>query len=179
MQETDGDGGNIEVAELPRGRPDRGLIERQLDAAVEAHALRHLQAQPARNQRCGILDAQIEQVVAALEPHIENVAEPRRRQHSGDRATALDHRVGNKRRAVHDIADVGDGDIVERQERPDARDDGLGGVVRRGQPLVHRHLPSARIEQRKVGKGSADVDPDAIHATYDERAELGVRPWAD
>ena len=51
MQKADGDGGDIELAEAPRGGPDRGLVERQLDAAVEAHALRHLEAQPARNQR--------------------------------------------------------------------------------------------------------------------------------
>ena len=50
------------------------------------------------------------------------------------------------------------------QQRRDALGHRLRGVVRRGQPLVHRHLAAARIEQRKVGERAADVDADAIHA---------------
>ena len=164
MKEADGDGRNVELAEAARGSPDGRLVEGQLDAAVEAHALRHLDAQPARHQRRRILDAQVEQVVAALEAHIENVAEARRRQHAGDGAAALDHRVGDERRAMHDIADVADGDALLAQQGLDAGDDRLGGIVRRGQPLVHGHPATTRIEQRKVGERPADVDADAIHA---------------
>src|SRR5262249_50207778 len=103
MQKTDGNGCNSEVAELFGGSPDSGLVESELHAAIEPHAFCHLYAQAAWNERRRILDAQIEQVVAALEPHIENVAEPRCCQHAGDRAAALDHSIGNKRRPVHEF----------------------------------------------------------------------------
>ena len=143
MQEADRDRGDAEFAEPARGRLHRGLVERQLDAAVEAHALRHLEAQPPRHQRRRILDAQVEQVVAALEAHIEDVAEARGRQHAGHGAAALDHGVGDERRAVHDVADVADARRHRASSSAPALDDGLGRIVRRGQPLVHRH-PSPR-----------------------------------
>ena len=88
MQEADGDGGDAQLLEAFGGAAHRRLVERQLDAAVEAHALGHLEPQPARHQRRRILDAQVEQVVAALEAHIEDVAEAGRRQHAGHRARA-------------------------------------------------------------------------------------------
>ena len=65
---------------------------------------------------------------------------------------------------MHDVGDVADGDALALQQRGDALGHRLRGVVRRGQPLVHRHLAAARIVQRKVGERAADVDADTIHA---------------
>jgi len=146
VQETDGDGFDAKLAEASGCRLNRGLIERALDAAVKPNALRYLEPQPARHQRGRIFDAQIEQIVAPLEAHIENVAEAGRRQHAGDGTAALDHRVGDERGAVHDVANVGDGDGFALQQGVDAVEYRFGWVVRRRKPLVHRHLAPRCIE---------------------------------
>ena len=71
--------------------------------------------------------------------------------------------VGDQRRAVHDLADVG-----ERRCRPacsssarpsSAPTDGSCGVVRH---LCRRMSVRSRVEQDEVGEGAADVEADAI-----------------
>ena len=146
MEEADRNRCHIELAEPTRSLPHRALVERQLDAAVMAHPFAHLEAQPARHQRRRIFYAQVEQVVAALEAHIEDVAEAGGCQHAGYRAAALDHRIGDERGAVHDIADVADRHAVASQQLPGALDHGLRRIVRRGETLVHRHFGAESVE---------------------------------
>jgi hypothetical protein len=169
VQEADGDGGDPEFLKPPRSRPHRGFVERCLDAAVEAHALGHLEAQAARHQRRGILHAQVEQVVAALETHVENVAEARGRQHSGDGTAALDHRVGDERRPVHHVGEVGDGDPIALEHGVDALGHRLGGIMRSGEPLVHGHPGATGIVQGKIRERPSNIDPHTIHATCPAR----------
>ena len=127
-----------------------------------ADALGRLGAHVPGHHRRRVPEAQIEHVVAQLEPHVGDVHEAFGRQHAGRGAATLDHGVGHERRAVDHGVDVGHGDAVLREHGGDAVEHGGRGVGRRRQPLVDRHGAPRLVEQREVGKRTADVDPDTI-----------------
>ena len=75
VQETDREGLDAVAGDQLGDRvPDAFQIEVQRHRAVVADALGHLAAKPPRHQRLGKAQAQIEQVVALFEAHIEDVA---------------------------------------------------------------------------------------------------------
>ena len=63
------------AASLLGGLEHGGLVEGRAHAAVDGHPLRHLQAQVARHQRGGLHDADVVELVLALAPDLERVAE--------------------------------------------------------------------------------------------------------
>ena len=65
------------------------------DLSVVTHPLRDLPAQAPWYERIGPCEPKVEQVVALLEAHVEDVAEPRGHQHAGLRAAPFDDRVGD------------------------------------------------------------------------------------
>ena len=93
----------------------------------------------ARHQRLGKGEEQIVDVVALLGAHFENVAEARRRDQPEPGAAPLDDGVGHQRRAVNDLADIGERDARSLRQFIEADERCFRGVVRRGQALVQTH----------------------------------------
>ncbi len=130
----------------------------------------------ARHERVGELQEQVVDVVALLGAHLEDVAEAARGDQAEARAAALDQGVGDQGGAVHDVADVGEGQVcaacsssVEALQRADRR------VVRRGQALVQADVVALRVEQDEVGEGAADVETDAIAGGGGHSGVLALR----
>ena len=91
-----------------RDRAHLVRIERRQHVAVAIHALGDFQAVAAGDQRIGKLQEQIVDVVALLRAHLENITEAARGDQSKPGAVSLDQRVGDQRRAMHDVADLGE-----------------------------------------------------------------------
>ena len=135
------------------------LVEGHAHAAVDGDALRHLQAPAARHQRGGLDDLDVVELVLALAPDLERVAEALGRDEPGRRALALDQGVGEERGRVHHAADVGGGDVALGQQPVDAGHHARRGVGVRGQLLVARLPAAARVVDDDIGERAADVDP--------------------
>jgi hypothetical protein len=126
-------------------------------------ALVDLAAQPARDDRPRENEPQVEEIVAAFAPDIENVAHAGRHQHSGPRALALDQRVGDERGAMHQSGYRADSDAARVQQRLHAVQNGRRRILGRGQELVQRDRPRLLVDQHAIGEGAADVYPDPMH----------------
>ena len=74
VKEADRDGLDAGVAQRAHRRAQRRFVERDLDAAVVAHALRHFQAQVARHQHRRLVGLQVVQVGALLPADLQQVA---------------------------------------------------------------------------------------------------------
>ena len=139
------------------GDPAHGaLVEGKAHGAVHVHALRHREAQLARHQRLRLDDVDVVLVEAALVGDLDDVAEAVGGDQRGARALALDDGVGGKRGAVHQHADVGEGEACGGQHGARAVDDGRLRRLRRRQHLGDEAaLPG---QQHDVGEGAADID---------------------
>ena len=134
----------------------RALVERPPHGAVHVHALRHREAQLARHQRLRLDDVDVVLVEAALVGDLDDVAETVGGDQRRARALALDDGVGGERGAVHQHADVGEGEARGGQHAARALDDGHLRRPRRGQHLGDEAaLPG---QQHDVGEGAADID---------------------
>ena len=103
VQEADGerlDAGRFD--EVAHRRPGALEVQGRDHPSVVTHALRDLPAQAPWCERIGPREPQVEQVVALLEAHVEDVSEPRGHQHPGLRTAPFDDRVGDESRAVRD-----------------------------------------------------------------------------
>ena len=137
-------------------------VERCLDVSFVADALGYFGAHVSRDHRGRVLEAQIEHVVAQLEPHVGNIHEAFGRQHAGRGTAALDHGVGHEGRAVDHGVDIRHGDAMVPEQGGNALEHGGRGIGRRRQPLVDGHGALRLVEQREVGERAADVDSDTI-----------------
>ena len=109
VQEDDGERGDALGRQLGRGLQHGALVEGRAHAAVDGHPLRHLQAPAARHQRRRLDDLDVVELVLALAPDLQRVAEALGGDEPGRRALALDQRIGEERRGMHHAADVGGG----------------------------------------------------------------------
>ncbi len=107
MQEADRDRLDAVIDEPAHGGAHLVRVERRDHAPVAVHPLADLQPVAPRHQRIGEAEEQVVDVVALLGAHFEAVAEALRGQQAEPRAAPLDDRVGDQRRAVHDLAHVG------------------------------------------------------------------------
>ena len=97
------------------------------------------------HERLRKFEEEIVDVVALLRAHFEDVAEALRGDEAELGALALDDGVGDQRRAMHDLADLGEPDAGHRDEFLEAEQRRLGRIVRRRQPLVQANgLPRCR-----------------------------------
>ena len=71
------------------------------------------------------------------------------------------HGVGDQRRAVHDLADVGELHAAHGDQLLEADQRRLGRIVRRGQPLVKLNAALLAVIEDEVGEGAANVEADA------------------
>src|SRR5580700_241136 len=116
----------------------------------------------ARHDGFRIAAPQIEEIVAALPPYIQDVAEPLGHYHRGWHALALDNGVRDEGCSVYDRADLMRRDARRLGETRGTFDHGLGWVVGRGQLLVCAHRPRSIVKKREVGERSANIYADAI-----------------
>ena len=179
VQEADGDRLDAVGDQALRHRAHFGGVERRQHVAVAVHALRHLQPMAARHQRVGEAQEQVVDVVALLGAHLEDVAEAARGDQAEPRAAALDQGVGDQRRAVHHVADVGKREPSRLQQFGEPLERADRWVVRRGQALVQADVVALRVEQDEVGEGAADVEADAVaggsgHAVHPCVAAAGL-----
>ena len=162
VQEADGerlDAGRFD--EVADRRPGALEVQGRDHLSVVTHPLADLPAQAPWCERVGPREPKIEQVVALLEAHVEDVAEPRGHQHAGLRPAPFDDRVGDEGRAVGDGFDLGHGHVFAPQKGGGAFNHRNRGVGRRGEALQHRDLAAAFVEQCEVGKRPADVDAES------------------
>ena len=144
----------------PRCGREHGLfVERNAHAAVDGHPLRHLQAQAARHQGRRLDDADVVELVLALAPDLERVAETLGRDEPGRCALALDQRVAEQRGGVHQPADVGWRNRAFAQQPVDPRHDAARGVVVRGQLLAADLAAGLSVVDNDIGERAPDVDP--------------------
>ena len=134
MQEADRDRLDAVIHEPAQRGAHRVEVERRDTRPSRSIALADLQPVAARDQRLGKAEEQVVDVVALLGPHLEHVAEALRREQAEPRAAPLDQRIGDERRAVHDLADIGERDAgLGREgsaEPSSAATEGSCGVVR-------------------------------------------------
>ena len=138
------------AAELAGGRrARRASSSGRAHAAVDAHPLRHPQAQVARHQRRGLRDADVVELVLALAPDLQGVAE----------ALVVMSPVRAPLRSITALVNsvvactrrpMSDGAIVARpaaagRSRPSPR----GGIVVRRQLLVAHLAAGRRVVRRR------------------------------
>ncbi len=137
---------------------------------ARGHALAHLEAAAAGDQRGGppIQDVVHAQEVAA--PDLEHVPEPLGGDEAGQRALALEQGVDPDGGAVDDEAAVGQA----RARLVHAAEDALEQVVRGREGLRVHHRPGRLVERDQVREGAADVDADP--ESHGCAEYTGVRP---
>jgi len=150
-------------------RPDRPasivLVQRRPHGAVGEDPLADLADEPTRDQRGGLLDLQVVDLIALLAPDDENVAEAAGRQEPDAARLALDDDVGAERRAVDRLRDVRPGNKSLREQRVEAGQARLRGIGIGREPLAGGDLTGGRLED-EVGERPADVEPDSIGGQF-------------
>ena len=100
VNEADADALDPEPCEVAGHRLDRRLVQGHQHPTVHVDPLGHRQPALARHQRGRLLEHDVVLVVAALVADVEHVAEALGGHERGERALALDDRVGRERGAV-------------------------------------------------------------------------------
>jgi hypothetical protein len=138
-----------------------GLVERRYLLALGIHALRHLVAQLAGNQRLEP-SAQPVRGRACAPAQFQHVAEPLRRDEAGPRKPALEQGVGRGGGAVNEHRHVGEREVRfrERRKHPERL------VLDRRRHLRQAHRAGRGLQRDQVGERAADVDSgDPAHAS--------------
>jgi N-methylhydantoinase A/oxoprolinase/acetone carboxylase beta subunit len=146
---------------LDRGREPRA-IEGPAHRAVGAHALGHLEPPVARDERLGLGGVEVVELELALAADLEGVAEAGGRDQAGDGALALDERVGEERRRVHDAREVAGLEGAVAEDRTDAGHDGADRIVVGRQHLAAPLPAGVVVVHHHVGEGAADVDSERV-----------------
>ena len=137
-------------------------IHRNDDLAVSVQALHHLAPQLPGHQRLGELQKQIVNVVALLGPHLQDIAEPLRRQQADPSARSLNQRVRDQGRSVDQVTDLTEFQARRRQELFQTPQRPGRGVIGRRQAFVQADLAGLPVEQNEIGECPADIESEAV-----------------
>ncbi len=166
VQEDDGERLHARGDQLRRLRQQRRFVERDQRIALGVHALGHFEPEVARRQRVRLGDEDVVELVFTLAADLQRVAKALGRDQAGDRALALDQRIGEQRSRVDGAVDRGRRNFtVERLFHPG--DDAAGGVVVGGQLLRLVDLPGRLVENDDVGEGAPDVDSERMRLGHE------------
>ena len=179
VQEDDGDGRHAAVHQPARLRRHGARVELARHRAVGAHTLGDLQPPVAGHERLRLGDVQVVQLELSLAADLQRVGEACGGEQPGDRAPALDERVGEQRGGVDDPGEVARRQAVLTQEPLDARGDGPGRVVVGGQDLAVELPAAGLVVDDDVGEGAADVDSERVAhgvSTLEPAADQVKRP---
>ena len=152
--------------ELARGVPDGVLVEGHEDLAARAEALRHLEASPARHERCRTPVEHVVHLEEIAAPDLEDVAEALGRDEARPGPCSLEERIDADGRAVDDEAAVRE----LRARLVDAAEHAVEEIARRAERLAGGDGARGLVEDDQVREGAADVDADSLcHASAPNR----------
>ena len=153
MDEADDQRLGAELEQPAHGGPHRVGVERDHHIALGVDALRHFEAQLARDQRLEAADhAVAEGPRAAAE--LQHIAEARSGDQAAARALAFENGVGADSGAVHQRRQVLDRDAAVAQSREHA----ARLVVGRRRDLDDAKPVRAFVDEQQVGESAAHVD---------------------
>ena len=132
---------------------DLRLVQRDEHLAGRRHALAHLEAQRALDQRHVLAEKQVVRVRPVDAPDLVGVAEAFGDEQRGPRPGALEHGVDGDGRAVQEEARVGEARAGLVHAVRDAVDQAARGRER----LAEQELPARFVEGGDIGEGTADV----------------------
>ena len=160
-QERDRDRLDAARHEVAYGALHVGAVERQHDLAAEIEPLAHLENAVALEQHLGRRRKDVEHLLAApLAADLVDVAKARRGQKPDAHTLVLKQRVERRGRAVQDQRHRVGAEFLHEVARDLVHHPHRIGRVRC--VLADRHdLRLLVVEGGDVGKGAADVDPDA------------------
>jgi hypothetical protein len=147
VEEADGDRLHAVPPETLDGPAEACLVEWHQHLAVERHPLGDLPDARAGNERRGLLDEEVVELVPLLAADDQDVAESAGREERDVAALPLDHDVRAERRAVHGLGEL-------RPFQPRAGDELLQASThaRAGSSGVVRRLPVRRRRPRSGGR---------------------------
>ena len=157
VDEQDRAGLDAALLKLRAERRDLLGVERLLDLAVGEHALVHLEAQRALDQRRVLLEEQVVGVRPVDAPDLVDVAEAFGDQQRGLGAGALEDGVDRDRRAVQEQS----GRAIVAARLLDPAVDAVDQPLRRRQRLAEGQRAGLVVEHRNVGEGAADIGGEA------------------
>ncbi len=128
----------------------------QGDRPVEMGPLGNAETERAGDEGRPLLHHNVVELAAGLPADGQEVLEPGCRQEGEPGAFPFEKGVGCDRGAVDDIEPS-----FQNTAFPEAADDGLSRVSRRGKHLMDPHL--LRRQEDKIGESPAGVDPDSNH----------------
>ena len=142
-----------------RGRQPLGFaLGQRIDDPVGADALGRLQAQLRGDEGRGPPAAGVVEAGPALAPDVQQVGEAAGGDQGGAGASLLQQRVGPDRHPVRESLDRGRVRPSRGQHGLGRGDHAAGLVPRRGRDL--RRVQPVAVEQRGVGEGPTDIDPE-------------------
>ena len=162
VEEAERDGADAERLDLARDLAGACLVQRTQHLAGVTDALADLEAQMARDNglRLHPLEVVHARVVGAHD--LQDVPKPRRGHQRSLRQLPLQQRVEHDGRAMHEVVDVGERNVLAprlpgiRQDALDAAQHAFLEIARRRQGLRDMHA-AAGVQQHQVGEGAADV----------------------
>ena len=137
------------------------LVERGQLAPDMVRPLRHLEAEPPRDERRWLAVRQVVEIGSVRAPDLEDVAEPGCREQRRPGAASLGHRVDHDRGAVHEDPHRPGRDVGSREDVEHTTFGSRGHGV--GLRQVKR--PGRLVHGSEIGEGPADVDADAMRST--------------
>ena len=159
MEQTHRDGLDVGRANVVGQAVDRGPGRLLDDDALGGRALLDLERERPRNRRLGELDLQVIHVVPVLVANQQRVGEALVRDERGPGRLALDQRVGDERRRVHDRgADVARRDSSLDERSGHAALHSFERPARRAERLVNDNATGRAVEQDDVRERATDVD---------------------
>jgi hypothetical protein len=156
MQKHDGGGFDALRSQFATDCARCILVERGEHGTVVADAFGHFEDAVARDERYVLSEEQVERVRPIDPADLVDVAKALGRYERGARALPFENRVDRYGRTVDDeLGRCGRGTRnVNRVEYTDYK------IVRGGEGLAEAYQTRRRIENRRVGKRSADIDAD-------------------
>ena len=132
VEEADRDRADAELAQPGGDRPHVPFVERLHDRPVRSHALRHLEAEAALDERRRLAPEEVVHVRDPQPPQLEHVTEVPGRDERRLGPETLDDRVRRDRRAVHDLGDGAGYARFHSGRRPIRRPRGRSSAASRG-----------------------------------------------
>ena len=161
VEETDGDGFHALGQQTIDGLHDALAIQRRHHLAAVVHPLTHLSTPSPRHEGRRALEIQVVEPGEAEPADLQEIAKALGRDETRARAPALEDGVGGHGRTVDDLAHVGGRRPGVEEQRPRARDDGVGVVAGGGEQLA-RSRRAGGVDQHEIGEGPAHVHAEPV-----------------
>ena len=158
MQQRDGNRFDALLLEMQGNVPHLVRVDRRQHCPVGQDAFVQLQPQPARDEWFGQLKEDVIQIVAMFLADLDSIAKTTGRDQRCRGTLALDDRVGDERRAMHDAAHRCGSDACVLQRRSQAFGDSPAGIIRRRQNLSNMKPARIRIQHHDVGERPTNIN---------------------